>query len=436
MGQCGLEYWYYGSLALAVENDLRHPVNDLRHRGDIGMAAKVKRRRKVALLVETSRSYGRDVLRGIADFARTRSNWSLLHQEMTIDVLLPDWMRDAKIDGVIARVDTRTIDPLRRLGVPCVDVRCSRSFPGIPQVETDDRKVAQLAFEHLWDRGFRRFAYCGFKYAHYSESRLRFFRDAVRAAGCSLAIYETDGQRGSPITSVEESGGADAEALSAWLTSLAAPTGMFVCNDIRGQQVLNVCSGLGLAVPDDLGVIGVDDDDAICPLSNPPLSSVRPNAERVGYRAAEILDAMIHGNLGQDAVELIPPKAVVQRMSTRVIAVDDREVARVCRFIREHACDGIDVHDVAEFTCLSRRQLERRFRTELNRTLHEAITSVQIERVKQLLRESGLTLEQIAPLAGYGHKQQLGAVFKKVCGETPGAYRRRMASGHAAAAHS
>lgn len=392
------------------------------------MPAKVKSRRKVALLVETSRSYGRDLLRGIADFARTRSNWSLLHQEMTIDVLLPEWMREARIDGVIARVDTRTIDPLRHLGVPCVDVRCSQSFPGIPQVETDDRKVAQLAFEHLWDRGFRRFAYCGFKYAHYSESRLRYFRDAVNSAVCSLSVYETHGQRDAPITSVEESGVADAEALSAWLTSLTPPTGIFVCNDIRGQQVLNVCSGLGLAVPDDLGVIGVDDDDAICPLSNPPLSSVRPNAERVGYRAAEILDAMIDGNLVQGAVEFIPPTAIVQRMSTRVIAVDDREVARVCRFIREHACDGIDVHDVAEFTSLSRRQLERRFRTELNRTPHEEITAVQIDRVKQLLRESDMTLEQIAPLAGYSHKERLGAVFKRVCGETPGAYRRRMVS--------
>lgn len=397
------------------------------------MPERIKTRRKVALLVETSRSYGRDVLRGIADFARTRSNWSLLHQEMTIDVLLPEWMKKAKIDGVIARVDKRTIDSIRHLGVPCVDVRCSHRFPGIPQVETDDRKVAELAFEHLWDRGFRRFAYCGFKYAHYSESRLRSFRDAVDRTDCHLSVYETSGERDAATTSVEESGGADTEALSAWLTSLTPPTGIFVCNDIRGQQVLNACSGLGLAVPDDLGVIGVDDDDAVCPLSNPPLSSVRPNAERVGYRAAEILDAMINGTLAQDAVEFIPPKTVVQRTSTRVIAVDDREVARVCGFIREHACDGIDVHDVAEFTSLSRRQLERRFRSELNRTPHEEITAVQIDRVKQLLRESDMTLEQIAPFAGYSHKEQLWTVFKRVCGETPGAYRRRVVSGEESA---
>jgi LacI family transcriptional regulator len=291
----------YDTFASGVEHDLRHPRKRFAtHLWNIGIPIKVKSRRKVALLVETSRSYGRDVLRGIADFARTRGNWTLLHQEMTIDVLLPEWMKEARVDGVIARVDKRTIDSLRHLGVP-----------------------------------------------------------------------------------------------------------------------------------DDLGVIGVDDDDAVCPLSNPPLSSVRPNAEREGYRAAEILDAMIKGNLTQDAVEFIPPKAVVQRTSTRVIAVDDREVARVCGFIREHACDVIDVHDVAEFTTLSRRQLERRFRSELDRTPHEEITAVQIDRVKQLLRESDMTLEEITPLAGYSHKEQLWTVFKRVCGETPEAYRRRMVSSQA-----
>ena len=392
---------------------------------------RIRTRRKVALLVETSRSYGRALLRGIAGYARTRSNWALMHQEMTIDVLLPEWMKESSIDGVIARVDTPIIGPLRQLGVPCVDVRCSRSFAGIPQVETDDRRVSQLAFEHLWECGFRRFAFCGFRHAHYSDTRHRYFRQLVTESGCPLSLYETPGKRDAPTTSVEESGMADELALSAWLNSLEPPTGLFVCNDIRGQQVLNACSGLGLAVPDDVGVIGVDDDDAICPLSDPPLSSVRPDAERVGYRAAEILDAMINGKPAPTSVEFVPPTTVVQRMSTQVIAVEDREVARVSRFIREHACDGIDGHDVAEFTTLSRRQLERRFRNQMHCTLRQAITAVQIDRVKQLLRESDMTLEQIAPLVGYSHKERLGAVFRRECGETPGGYRKRLTSANA-----
>ncbi|WP_240928198.1 AraC family transcriptional regulator [Thalassoroseus pseudoceratinae] len=351
-----------------------------------------------------------------------------MHQEMTIDVHLPDWMKEAPIDGVIARVDQSTIGPLRQLGVPCVDVRCSGRFPGIPQVETDDRLVAELAFEHLWDRGFRRFAFCGFQFAHYSDTRVQYFRELVEETGCPLSIYETPGERNASLSVLEKSGLVDAEAMSTWLGSLQPPTGLFVCNDIRGQQVLNVCRGVGLAVPDDIGVIGVDDDDAICPLSDPPLSSVRPDAERVGYRAAEILDAMLNGRAVPEVVEYIPPKRVVQRMSTQVSAIEDREVARICRFIREHACDGIDVSDVVQYSTLSRRQLERRFRSELNRTPHEEITNSQIAKVKQLLTETDMTLEQITPLAGYSHKESLSAVFKREVGETPGEYRRRLNS--------
>lgn len=389
------------------------------------MPTKAKSRRKVALLVESSRSYGRDLLRGIAQFSRTRSNWSLLHQEMTIDVLLPEWMKQSKVDGVIARVDDRTIGPLRELDVPCVDVRCSQHYDGMPQVETDDRIVASMAFEHLWERGFRRFAYCGFQFAHYSDARLSSFRICVEQSGCSLSVYESPGRRDASLSSLEESGLADLQAIAPWLSSLVPPIGLFVCNDIRGQQVLNACRGLGLAVPDDVGVIGVDDDDAICPLSDPPLSSVHPDAERVGYRAAEILESMISGKPAPTKTEFIAPKFVAQRLSTQVMAVEDREVARVCRFIREHACDGIDVNDISEFTSLSRRQLERRFRAELNRTPHEEITAVQIDRVKQLLRETDMTLEQITELTGYRHRERLGAVFRRECGETPGEYRRR-----------
>ncbi len=389
------------------------------------MAPKIKTPRKVALLVESSRSYGRGLLRGIARFAQMRSHWSLLHQEMTIEVFLPDWMKESKLSGVIGRLDSRIIESIRRLNVPCVDVRCAESFPGIPQVETDDRKVAQLAFEHLWERGFRRFAFCGLQHAHFSEARLEAFRECVQAAGCSLSIYETPGQREATLASLEESGMFDLKAMPKWLASLEPPTGLFVCNDIRGQQILNVCRGLDLNVPDDVAVIGVDDDDAICPLSDPPLSSIRPDAERVGYRAAEILNVMMNGEPVSQAIEYVPPKSVVQRLSTQVIAVEDREVARVCRFIREHACDGIDVNDVAAFTRLSRRQLERRFRRELKRTPHQEITAIQVAKVQQLLRETEMTLEEIAPLAGYGHKESLSAVFKRECGETPGEYRRR-----------
>lgn len=384
---------------------------------------KLKPRRKVALIIESSRSYGRNLLRGVARFSRTQGNWLLLHEEMTIDAQPPDWLKDADVDGIIARVDAHSIDLFRSLNVPIIDVRCRRTYPSVPQVETDDRVVARLAFEHLYECGFRRFAFCGYRGAHFSVHRLEPFRQIVQAAGCPLSVYETDSDSRASLTSIERAGFADQEQLSQWLTEQQRPTGMLVCNDIRGQQVLNACRNLAISVPDDIGVVGVDDDDTICPLSDPPLSSVRPNAERIGYVAAETLDQMMNGQPAPESVPQVLPSGVVQRLSTQVTAVEDREVAAACRFIRQQACEGIDVGDVVQFSKLSRRQLERRFREHLGRTPHDEITATQVAKVKQLLRETELTLEAITPIAGYSHKERLSAVFKRETGLTPGRYR-------------
>ena len=384
-----------------------------------------KARSRIALLVETSRSYGREVLMGAAHFARTLNDWSLLHQEMSIDAAMPQWIGEFQVQGVMARVDQHNIQSLRALNIPVIDVRCHMTNVEFPQVDTDDRLVAQMAFDHLWERGFRRFAFCGYQHARYSESRLSHFREFVSNAGCRLMVYETNAGSDQALSRIEESGVYEMETLADWLQSLPQPTGVFVCNDIRGQQVLNACRVAEIAVPEDVAVIGVDNDDAICQLCDPPLTSVRPNSWAVGYRAAEILHECLRGGSSTRNMEYVPPIGVVDRLSTQVSAVEDREVARVCQFIRQHACDGINVRDVENYSRISRRHLERRFREALNRTLHEEITANQIGRVKQLLAETSMTLEQIAPLAGYSHKERLSTVFKRETGMTPGQFRQQ-----------
>ena len=385
----------------------------------------VRARPKVALLVESSRSYGRELLKGVALFARTRTNWSLLHQEMAIDDIPPDWLEASGVSGVIARVDTHSVGRLRKLQVPVVDVRCRHHFDHMPRVDTDDEAVAQLAFDHLRERGFEQFAFCGYASTHYSTTRLEFFRKLTQAGGFPLSVYESPSAAAPGTTATEQSGISDSTGMAEWLQTLEPPTGLFVCNDIRGQQVLNVCRLAEVDVPDSIGVVSVDDDEAICPLCDPPLSSVQPDAQGVGYRAAEILQELIHGAQADSGLELIAPKGVTSRLSTQALATHDREVAQASRFIREHACEGINVADVAEQVSVSRRQLERRFRTELNHTIHEQITATQIARVRQLLAETDLSLEQLAPLAGYEYKELLSTVFKRETGETPGEYRRR-----------
>jgi LacI family transcriptional regulator len=217
---------------------------------------------------------------------------------------------------------------------------------------------------------------------------------------------------------------AEARELARWLKELPKPVGIMACYDIRGQQVLDACRGAGLAVPDEVAVIGVDNDTLLCELASPPLSSVIPNAHRAGYEAAALLDKLMEGKRVPATARLIAPLGIAERQSTDVLAVDDRNVARAVQFIREHACEGINVSDVLRVVPLSRRVLEQRFQRLLGCTPREEILHVRLARVKQLLGETELPLYLVAERTGFEHVEYLSVVFKRETGRTPSAWRQ------------
>jgi LacI family transcriptional regulator len=203
------------------------------------------------------------------------------------------------------------------------------------------------------------------------------------------------------------------------------PAGVMACNDMRGQHVLDACQRVRLGVPEQVAVIGVDDDVLLCELCDPPLSSVVPNAERIGYEAAALLDRLMAGEKPPREEWRIEPLGVTTRQSSDVLAIDDPNVASAVRYIREHACRGATVPDVLQHVPLSRTILERRFRKYLGRSPQAEIRAVQLKRVQQLLAETDLRLERIAELAGFEHPEYMSVVFKRQTGQTPGEYRRQ-----------
>jgi LacI family transcriptional regulator len=223
--------------------------------------------------------------------------------------------------------------------------------------------------------------------------------------------------------------------LVGWIRTLPKPIGVMACNDERGQQVINACRDLGIAVPDEIAVVGVDNDDVVCDLCDPPLSSVVPNTRKIGFEAAALLEQMIAGKDPPDTPIYIQPLGIVTRRSTDVLAIDDQDTAEAIRFIREHACDGITVEDVVDRLPLSHSALERQFSKLLGRPPKAEIIRVQLERVKQLLAESDFTLKQISVKAGFRHPEYMSAIFKEKVGQTPGQYRQqaqqRKVNGHA-----
>lgn len=377
--------------------------------------------RKVALLIETSNRYGRDLLHGVRDWMHGGERWAIRFSEQARLAPLPAWVGAWRGDGMIARVDSPQIAAvLRRTGVPVVDVSAERYASEFPRVSVDNAAVARLAAGHLLGKGFRHFAYLGDAQFLWAKQRGVVFRRELAASGQGCAMFEA-------AAGATARRGSDAEirAIADWLGRQQRPLGVFACYDGRAQHVLEACQLRGWAVPDEIAVIGVDNDEVLCDLCAPPLSSVQPNARRTGYEAAAMLARMMRGERLASQTRYVEPVRVVERQSTEVVAVADEKVAAALRFIREHVGDGIDVSDVLRAVPMSRTLLERKFQAALGHSPHRQIVHQRIERAKQLLAESEVSIAVVAELAGFSDASYLSMAFRRETGESPRAFRAR-----------
>ncbi|MEX2672261.1 MAG: XylR family transcriptional regulator [Phycisphaeraceae bacterium] len=337
----------------------------------------------------------------------------------------PSWLEKWKGDGVIARIESpQLLDALRKLQLPTIDLRGMHDIPSVPLIETDDRVVTHLAVDHLRERGFEHYAFCGYTGANFSRRRLHYFEQIMRDLGYDWSVFEGPGGGDlTATTAVETHGLLSERQLERWLTSLPKPVAMMACNDVRGQQVITACRDIGIAVPEEISVIGVDNDYLVCELCDPPLSSVEPNTEHIGYAAAALLDRMVAGEPPPQRKMFVPPLGVTPRASTAVWAIKDPHIAAAMRFMRERACDNITVEDVLEHVPVSRSTLERGFVDLVGKTPKAFIRHIQIERVKQLLRETDFPIQKVASIVGFQHVETLCTVFRRHTGQTPGHYR-------------
>jgi LacI family transcriptional regulator len=389
--------------------------------------ARIRHRvRKVALLVEWSRIYGRGVLRGIGKYVAAHGRWKVYHTERGLSDGAPSWLRHWKGDGIIARIENRKLtSQIKQLGVPVVDLFEHEDMGKWPAVLTDNRVIARLAAEHLLERGLRHFAYCGLPGIFSSDDRCGHFVRFLKERGFAAAVYDPPRRhRKEQIAASEDIELQYEESVAEWLRSLPKPLGLMACNDLRAHQILMACNDIDVAVPEEVAVIGVDNDEVVCELSQPPLSSIEQNPEEAGYQGAALLDRLMDGQSPPAEESLVEPRGVVARQSTDIVAAADGDVAAALRFIREHACDGIGVHDLLTHVPLSRRTLERRFLDLLDRTPREEIVRVQIGHVKRLLTMTAHPLARIAELTGFRYVESMCVLFKNATGMTPGQYRR------------
>jgi LacI family transcriptional regulator len=378
--------------------------------------------KRVIVMLDPERMFTRGVLRGIGRYVRgSRSPWTFFRPsnfrrglaKTSILVLV----RRLRADGVIVRQD-EDIELLVQKGIPVVTMNYTgRHLPGIASLSSDMLAIGRMAAAHLLERGFRHFGFCGYTDRQWSLKRQHSFTDAITQAG-----YTVDAYASHECSSLEE-WIADIEAVASWLKQQSRPIGVMACNDDRGEQVIEACRLAGLRVPDEVAVVAVDNDPAVCVFANPRLSSISLNVEDAGCQAAETLDLWMAGRRRSFIDILVRPVRVVTRESTDVVATDDLEVSRAARFIRENSARAIQVRDVVEHVGVSRRKLETGFRRALNASILDRIRSARVERAATMLAETSLPVFEIAGQLEFAGSPQFSRYFKQVTGMSPRRYR-------------
>ena len=363
--------------------------------------------------------YSRRITRGIAEYVSRHSPWRLFSSNPNFAEQLPD-LNEWKGDGIIGAFETdEIVRQVIRTGLPAVDAGSGLPKMPLPQLTVDDRAVGHAAAEHLLALGFQHFGVLSIQVS-YSQRREAAFCERLAEAGfdCDTCrsyrggVWPTSGSE--PDMSVVE-----------WLKQIEKPVGLFATDDDLALRIGTRVQQLNFGIPDDIAIIGADNDEMICELAPVQLSSVEIPYREIGYKAAGLLDGMMRGKPAPKEPVLIRPGSVIERSSTGIAANVDPEVRRAIEYIRQNAYETINVEDVLEKTNLSRRTLENRFREAIGRSPYQEIQRLRIERAKQLLRETALPVTKVASMVGFSNPHHFCIIFRRKTSQTPTAFRRR-----------
>ena len=386
----------------------------------------MSRIRHIALLVPASGGYSRGICQGVATYALEHEDWLIFPHERSEFLKLPAWLKKGHIDGIIGFISTRELgQQIKSLGVPVVDVQGEGNCPDSPVIDTDPATVAQLAADFFIQAGFINFAFCGYPGVFFSDRRSAALGQILEARGQTLHVYSPPPKVAATITAqFREMRGLEYEpALAAWLTRLPKPVAVLACNDIRGQQIITACRDLSIAMPADVSVMGVDNDEILCRLCRPTLTSISPDSEGIGLMAAEMLNGMLNGDAVEPRLYNHSPLRVVERQSTDITTAQDPLVLTASRIIRDRACHGISVEQVCELAGCSRSTLDNLFRKHLGRPVALEVRRIRLNRGMRLLENSSNSIEGIARECGFLSATYFCRFFKRETGSTPASYR-------------
>lgn len=378
--------------------------------------------KRIAILAETSLASGRQIVMGISRFLDERNDWSVFQHSGPLGAMDPTAISQWQGDGIIARIaNPELLALIQAKGLPTVDVLGNVRPQAFPLVKCNDQAIGASVAKHFVENAHTNFAFIGLGDERWSLEREAGFKDELQdfeKAAVHTFHIQQHREQGHPV-------GDNLDSVKAWLADLRPPIGLMVASDQLAPIVFEACHQLGLAIPEHVSVVGVDNDRPFCNLCRPRLSSVEPNHELVGYRAAQILEQLINGEtLDQQVIE-VNLHTLHPRLSSELIAINDPALLKALNYIREHACAGTSLDAIATVSGLSRSVLQRRFRQKLKRTVGEVILNEKLRTAREMLSGTELPISLVAERSGFNCQEYMNHIFKKHLHTTPRKYRLR-----------
>jgi LacI family transcriptional regulator len=375
---------------------------------------------RVAILGQTTRSYTRDLLSGVSRYMQAHRPWSTFLELRALESSHPPWLDHWDGDGILSRTHSpRMAEAIASTGVPSVELRSTNYRKGIPFVGMDNALIGETVAEHFLNRGYQQFAAYTLDTETYFEERVQNFVTRIEASGTKCQILPAQGEASPDDWEKHQ------QELIEWLESLIKPIAIFATNDQLAVRLLDACRRADISVPEDIAVVGCENEVTLCEFATPTLTSVRFDGETVGFRAARLLDQLMSGVPSDTTTILIPPRGIKVRSSSDEFVIEDPIVLRAVRLIRSQAFSGLTVAGLCQTVGVSRSTLERRMKATLKRSPKEELQRVRFHEVNRLLRNTNFTIDMISEMTGFSYANYLQTAYRERYGKTPGAFRKQ-----------
>lgn len=383
---------------------------------------------KIILLLDFAEEYSKSLLKGISKYSMEHGPWTYcrmpLYYRETIGMEgILEWAKDWGADGIIGQLyNDKDMDKIANSGIPIIAQDFKERFTEIPNITGAYREAGIIGAEHFLKKGYRNFAFYGFNDIVWSRERAEGFEERVNSAGYQVHYFEHRKSRSSDLWYYKS------QSLSRWLKSLPKPIALMACDDNQGLHITEACRQNKIRIPEEVAVLGVDNDEMLCELSDPPLSSIALDLEKGGYDTAKLLSRLI-GGLSEPYDIIVKPTQVITRQSTDIYATNDAHIASSLRFIHKNIEKNLQVDEIVKQVPLSRRSLEKRFLQITGMPVYKYIFNLRMEKFTQKLLETDHTIFEIALDLGLNDSKNIARQFKQVKGCNPIEYRKRYLAG-------